>query len=73
MFKIISVAVTLVCALPVLANSAWFLNTQARSAGGAITSRNMTNQRSTSGSIFRSYMTSARTSVTRMCQDIGYP
>ena len=65
MFNIISAVVMLVCALPALANSAsWLFTTQAKSSGGTITSRNMVNQTSTSGSLFKSYTTHAPLSVT---------
>jgi predicted CxxxxCH...CXXCH cytochrome family protein len=65
MFKRILPIALLLCALPVLANAAgWFFSTQARSAGGTISSPNMSNQSVTDGPIFRPYTTSAPLGVT---------
>jgi predicted CxxxxCH...CXXCH cytochrome family protein len=58
--------------VPVMANAtSWYFNTQAKSSGGVITSRNMQNQRSTAGSVFKSYTTHAGLGVT-VSADAGY-
>ena len=65
MFRRILPIALLLCALPVLANAAaWFFSTQARSAGGTISSPNMTDQRVSDGPIFRSYTTGAALGLT---------
>jgi hypothetical protein len=71
MEKKLTIAAMLVSLLPALANAAWFLDTQARSGGGTIASRNMTGQSVTDGSIFRAYTTSADIPVT-VTADPGY-
>jgi hypothetical protein len=71
MVKRILAVVLLGVALPVLANASWFLNTQAKTSGGSLSSRNMAEQRSVSGSVFKSYTTHASMGVT-VAADTGY-
>jgi trimeric autotransporter adhesin len=70
MLKRISFAIALVCLIPTLAQ-AWSLTTQAKSSGGTLSSRNMVNQTSSSGSLFKSYTTHAPLAVT-VAANTGY-
>jgi len=70
MFKTVSAVIALVCAFPLLAHS-WTFNTQAKNVGGTITSRNMVNQTSVSGSLFKSYTTHAPLTVA-VAANTGY-
>jgi trimeric autotransporter adhesin len=69
MKKLIAVVLLVVC-LPALAN-AWFFNTQVKTAGGSMTSRNKVNQALADGSLFKSYTTHAPLSVS-VAASTGY-
>jgi trimeric autotransporter adhesin len=72
MIKKLMAAFIMVSVFPVLASAAsWTLTTQAKSSGGSITSRNLANQTSGSGSIFKSYTTAAPLSVV-VAANTGY-
>ncbi|MBI5441689.1 MAG: hypothetical protein HY900_10840 [Deltaproteobacteria bacterium] len=55
-----------------LAAQAWTLNTWVRSGGGSMTSPNMTNQTSTTGSLFKSYTTTSGTMDFSATPNPGY-
>jgi hypothetical protein len=58
MFKRVLATALLACSIPAMASAAsWPLTTQALTAGGSITSRNMAGQTASNGSIFKSYTT----------------
>ncbi|MBJ6727332.1 PKD domain-containing protein [Geomesophilobacter sediminis] len=72
MVKRFLAALMVMVILPVAAHGAsWFFNTQAKNAGGVINSRNMLNQTSTAGSVFKSYTTHAQLPVT-VVANVGY-
>jgi hypothetical protein len=59
MLKKLLATALLACTIPAMASAAtsWQLTTQATTAGGSITSRNMTAQTNSAGSVFKSYTT----------------
>jgi trimeric autotransporter adhesin len=62
--KKLIVTAFLLFSFPALAQAAsWTLTTQVKSSGGSMTSRNLANQTSSSGSLFKSYTTHAPQSV----------
>ncbi|WP_443093451.1 PKD domain-containing protein, partial [Geomonas limicola] len=66
------IVLLMIIIFPATASAAsWFLNTWAKSAGGTINSRNMVNQTSTAGSLFKSYTTHAVLPVT-VSANTGY-
>jgi len=72
MVKRLIITVLLMSTFPAMASAAsWFFNTQAKNAGGIITSRNMVNQTSIKGSLFKSYTTHAPLSAT-VAANTGY-
>jgi hypothetical protein len=64
MLKRLMMAVLLVSALPVMVSAAWFLNTQVKSGGGTMDSRNKVGQTVGDGPLFQSYTTTANIPVT---------
>jgi trimeric autotransporter adhesin len=64
MLKRLLAGLALICLLPLSAQASWFLGTQARNAGGTISSPNMHGQSVTDGPLFKSYTTHGPVNVT---------
>jgi hypothetical protein len=61
MFKKSMATALLVCSIPAVASASWFLSTQVKTGGGALTTRNADSQVVTDGAIFKSYTASTGT------------